>query len=124
MQVADRIERVHQGITNIYLAEEAGRVTVVDGGMPGDWKLLLHGLARIGRTLADVEAIVLTHAHADHVGVAERIRVGAPCEARIHEADLDYVLAGRRPPGGRDRGLGAGTPSEAVALARTAEKRR
>ncbi len=105
MQVADRVERVNENVTNIYLVEEDGRVTVVDAGMPGNWDLLIKGLARIGRTLADVEGLVLTHAHADHVGVAERIRVGAPCEAYIHETDHDYLIAGKRPPGGMDRGF-------------------
>jgi glyoxylase-like metal-dependent hydrolase (beta-lactamase superfamily II) len=105
MQVADRIERANENITNIYLVEEGGRVTVVDAGMPGNWDVLMKGLARIGRTLADVDGLVLTHAHADHVGVAERIRVGAPCEAFIHADDRDSLIAGKRPPGGMDRGF-------------------
>jgi glyoxylase-like metal-dependent hydrolase (beta-lactamase superfamily II) len=108
MQVADRVERVHESIVNFYLVEEAGRVTVVDAGMPGNWNLLVDGLARIGRTLADIETVLLTHAHADHVGVAERIRTAAPCDARVHEADLEYLLAGRRPDGGIDRGFSLG----------------
>jgi glyoxylase-like metal-dependent hydrolase (beta-lactamase superfamily II) len=105
MHVADRIERVNENIVNFYLVEEAGRVTVVDAGMPGNWGLLMDGLARIGRTLADIEAVVLTHAHSDHVGIAERIRAEAPAEARIHEADLAYLLAGKRPPGGMSRAV-------------------
>ena len=105
MQVADRIERVTESIVNFYLVEEAGRLTVVDAGMAGNWGLLVAGLARIGRSLQDVDAVVLTHAHGDHVGLAERIRSGAPCEARIHEADLEYLLAGKRPPGGMDLAL-------------------
>ena len=51
MQVADRIERVTENFVNFYLVEEAGRVTVVDVGMPGNWDLLVGGLARIGSTL-------------------------------------------------------------------------
>ena len=105
MQVADRIERVHENIVNFYLVEEAGRVTVVDAGMPGNWGLLVDGLSRIGRTLADVQAVVLTHAHSDHVGVAERIRATAPADALIHQADLEFLLTGKRPPGGMDRGF-------------------
>jgi len=105
MQVADRIERVSQSIVNFYLVEDAGKVTVVDAGMPGNWDLLVDGLARIGRALGDIEAVVLTHAHSDHVGIAERIRSSAPARALVHEADLEYLLAGKRPPGGMDRGL-------------------
>ena len=105
MQVADRVERVNENLTNIYLVEEAGRLTVVDAGLPGNWGLLHKGLARIGRTLGDVEAVVITHAHADHVGIAERIRTGAPCRAYIHADDREYLLAGKRPEGGMDGGF-------------------
>jgi glyoxylase-like metal-dependent hydrolase (beta-lactamase superfamily II) len=104
VQVADRIERVHEQFVNFFLVEEAGRVLVVDCGMPGNWDLLLAGLGRIGRTLRDVEAVLLTHAHSDHVGLAERLRREVPAPVRIHVDDQPYLLAGRRPPGGGRRG--------------------
>lgn len=99
MQVAEGIERIHERYINFFLVEEAGRVVVVDTGMPGNWDLLLAGLGRIGRTLGDVEAVLLTHAHSDHVGLAERLRREAPAPVRIHADDLPYLLAGRRPAG-------------------------
>lgn len=99
MQVAEGIERIHERYINFFLVEEAGRVVVVDSGMPGNWGLLLAGLGRIGRTLGDVEAVLLTHAHSDHVGLAERLRREAPAPVRIHTDDLPYLLAGRRPAG-------------------------
>ena len=68
MRVADGIERIHENIINVYLVEEAGRLTVVDTGFPGNWPLLVAGLVGIGHMLADVEAILITHAHVDHVG--------------------------------------------------------
>src|SRR3712207_8207540 len=41
------------------VVEDAGRVTVVDAGVPTSWSSLHEALARIGRTTADVEAVGL-----------------------------------------------------------------
>jgi glyoxylase-like metal-dependent hydrolase (beta-lactamase superfamily II) len=106
MRVADRIERIHENVINVYLVEEAGKLTVVDTGFPGNWPLLVAGLAGIGRTLADVEAILISHAHVDHVGMAERLRRASGAPVRIHGDDLEYLLAGKPPPGGARGGFG------------------
>lgn len=98
MQVAPGIERVNQAFINCYLVEEAGALTLVDAGIAALWPVLLASLHRMGRTLGDIEAVVLTHAHADHVGMAERVRVEAPAPVRIHETDLPFAQAGRSPP--------------------------
>ena len=41
----------------------------------------------MGRTLDDVRALVLTHAHSDHVGFAERIRRERGVPIRVHADD-------------------------------------
>ena len=75
MELAPSIRRLGNGMINVYLLEEAGGVTIVDTGAPGYYSRDLPAeLAAMGRTLADVRAVVLTHAHSDHLGFAERIR--------------------------------------------------
>ena len=47
--------------------------------------IMRDALAAMGRSLSDVRAVLLTHAHDDHIGFAERARqAGIP--AHIHEA--------------------------------------
>ena len=70
--VAKGIHRIGEYFLNFYLIEEWSRITIVDAGLPASWESLLEALNNLGSTLAGVEALVLTHAHFDHIGFAER----------------------------------------------------
>jgi glyoxylase-like metal-dependent hydrolase (beta-lactamase superfamily II) len=85
--VAPGIHRVDDAYVNYYLLEDGGRITVVDAGLPRSWRSVHAALAAIGRRPADVEAIVLTHAHFDHVGFAERARREWQIPVWVHERD-------------------------------------
>lgn len=67
----------------VYLyRDNEGGVHVVDTGWDSDenWQSFIDGLTSIGAALSDVQTIVVTHLHPDHLGMAERIRTatGAP----------------------------------------------
>ncbi len=88
MQVAPSIHRVgDNSIINSYLVEEAGQVTIVDAGIAGLYRDLPHELESMGRSFADVRALVLTHGHSDHIGFAERLRTEGKVPVSVHEAD-------------------------------------
>lgn len=88
MKVAPSIHRIgSNSIVNAYLVEEAGEVTVIDAGMPGVYGDIPRELAAMGRTVADVRALVLTHGHSDHLGFAERLRRERNVPVWIEEAD-------------------------------------
>jgi len=86
---APGIHRIEDSYVNWFIVEDgAGRgVTVVDAGVPTSWSSLVDALRELGRTTSDVEALVLTHAHFDHVGFAERARteLGVPVYAHASE---------------------------------------
>jgi glyoxylase-like metal-dependent hydrolase (beta-lactamase superfamily II) len=85
--IAPGIHRLGDGLVNAYLLEAAGEVTIIDAGAPAYWGALPAELAAMGRSLDDVRAVVLTHAHTDHLGFAERIRRERQVPVRVHEAD-------------------------------------
>jgi len=85
--VAPGVHRIEDANTNWYLVEEDGRLTVVDAGVPRSWDSLVDAVGRLGRGLADVAAVVLTHAHFDHVGFAERARRELRVPVHVHEND-------------------------------------
>lgn len=87
---------------NWYLVEAADGLTVVDAGLPRYWRQLEAALSAIGRDLREVEALVLTHGHVDHIGVAARLRAEAGARLLVHEADELLVRTGAQPP--RERG--------------------
>jgi glyoxylase-like metal-dependent hydrolase (beta-lactamase superfamily II) len=85
--IADGIHRVADGPVNWYLVEDDDGVTIVDAGLPASWNSLGWALAEIGRKPADVRALVLTHAHFDHVGFAERARRELGVPVYLHADD-------------------------------------
>jgi glyoxylase-like metal-dependent hydrolase (beta-lactamase superfamily II) len=86
--VAEGIHRVEDAHTNWYLVEEDGALTVVDCGVPTSWESLEAALGTLGRSKSDVKAIVLTHAHFDHIGFAERARQELRVPVLVHENDV------------------------------------
>jgi glyoxylase-like metal-dependent hydrolase (beta-lactamase superfamily II) len=75
MQLAAHLHRLgSSSLVNSYLIEDAGALTVIDAGLPGLWNDLLRELESMGKTPADIKALLLTHGDVDHVGFAERLR--------------------------------------------------
>jgi glyoxylase-like metal-dependent hydrolase (beta-lactamase superfamily II) len=93
-RVADGIVRLGTDLCNWFLLEDDGRVVVVDTGFPAYRSQLEGGLAALGRSTADVEAVVVTHAHADHAGSAERLRRELGVPVHIHFGDEGRVRTG------------------------------
>ena len=88
---AEGIHRVQDAHTNWYLIQDGTKLTVVDTGLPASWRSLLHALRDLGRNLRDVEAVVLTHGHFDHMGFARRAQQQLGVELWAHEKERSLV---------------------------------
>ncbi len=87
MRLAPGLHRIGSDFVNSYLVEDPAGVTIVDAGMSGLYRELEAELISLGRSLADVRGIVLTHGDSDHVGFAERLREQNGVPVYVHELD-------------------------------------
>ncbi|MCP2032715.1 glyoxylase-like metal-dependent hydrolase (beta-lactamase superfamily II) [Okibacterium sp. HSC-33S16] len=85
--VAPGVHRLEHAYVNCYLIEDGSSVTIVDAGFPSTWAPLLLALDEIGRSRRDVDALVLTHAHFDHIGFAARAQAELRVPIWVHQAD-------------------------------------
>jgi glyoxylase-like metal-dependent hydrolase (beta-lactamase superfamily II) len=85
-EVGDGVVAVRGRDVNWTILRDGASFTLVDAGYPGDGAAVHDSIRQAGLDLAGLEAIVVTHAHIDHIGgvpalVAERrvpVYVGAP----------------------------------------------
>lgn len=89
---AEGVHRLAHAAVNIYLIEDDSGITVIDTGLPATFRHLETALESLGRTAGDVRAVVLTHAHFDHVGSARRARSRWQVPVFVHAAD-QYLAA-------------------------------
>ncbi|WP_235476322.1 MBL fold metallo-hydrolase [Frigoribacterium sp. Leaf263] len=81
------VHRLEVADTNLYLVEHDDRVLVVDAGLPAAWPYLLQALFETGHGRDDVDGVLLTHAHFDHVGCARQVRRRWGLPVWVHDAD-------------------------------------
>jgi glyoxylase-like metal-dependent hydrolase (beta-lactamase superfamily II) len=81
------------------ILDSADEVHVLDPGWDDDdnWARLEHGLTAIGKRPADVASITVTHLHADHLGMAERLRSASGARVALSRREQQAIdaLAGR-----------------------------
>jgi glyoxylase-like metal-dependent hydrolase (beta-lactamase superfamily II) len=86
------------GINAFAVLADDGSVTLIDAGMPWAWKRLEAGLRHLGSHPSQVSRILVTHAHADHVGNVARVRTESGADVHAPEDDEPYLRAGESPP--------------------------
>jgi glyoxylase-like metal-dependent hydrolase (beta-lactamase superfamily II) len=90
--VAPGIHLLEHAHVNCYVVESGDRFMLVDAGLPAMWKPMLAALRRIGRGPGEAAALVLTHAHFDHVGFAAKLHREFGVAVYVHPGDA-YLAA-------------------------------
>jgi glyoxylase-like metal-dependent hydrolase (beta-lactamase superfamily II) len=76
---------------NVYAALQDGRITLFDTGpnLPGILPVLENSLHHLGRSIPDIERILVTHFHADHCGLAGIIKERSG--GTIHMSEIEFA---------------------------------
>jgi glyoxylase-like metal-dependent hydrolase (beta-lactamase superfamily II) len=90
--VADGIHLFEQANVNCYIVESGDRFMLVDAGLPAMWKPVGAALRKLGHEPGAVAALVLTHAHFDHVGFAARLQREFGVPIYVHPGDA-YIAS-------------------------------
>jgi glyoxylase-like metal-dependent hydrolase (beta-lactamase superfamily II) len=89
------IHTIGSEFVHFYVLEENGELTLIDAGLSGYRDTLEPALARAGRSIEDLKAVVLTHADPDHVGFAGQLQSTHGIPVYVHRLDGDRTLAGK-----------------------------
>jgi glyoxylase-like metal-dependent hydrolase (beta-lactamase superfamily II) len=92
---APGVTRLGDSEVNFYLVQTPDGLVLVDGGLPGHLPQFRSYLEGIGRSLGDIRAVLLTHAHPDHTGVAAAAR-RAGADVWVGERDAAALAGGAR----------------------------
>ena len=81
-----------EGDNNVYLFDGSETVLVDTGDwMPETRERLLSALGEHGLRFADIDRVLLTHWHGDHIGLAGDIQAAGGATVHAHEADAPLV---------------------------------
>ena len=107
----------------VYAIELPDGVAVIDTGWPADiaWEAFVAGLGEAGYGVGDVRAVLVTHHHPDHAGLAARVREASGAWVGMHAAEAkalegnddasliryvrDWLVARGAPPAEAGNGL-------------------
>jgi hydroxyacylglutathione hydrolase len=95
-----QFHRIPLGIDNCYLLC-SDRKILIDGGAPGRIQDFRKGLARWGITANEIDVILLTHGHADHIGSLAEIQDLTGAQIWAHRTEAAAIESGNPalPPG-------------------------
>ena len=92
--IAKGLYAVPVGTVNTFLIDAPDGLTLIDAGFPDKADVILKALHDLGKAPTDLRAIVLTHAHPDHIGSLAALKRATGAQTWIHEADSSIAERG------------------------------
>ncbi|GGT69297.1 MBL fold metallo-hydrolase [Streptomyces atratus] len=91
VSVDDKVHLVTGSNTNWVIIKDGDSGTLIDTGYPGDRDAVLASLAAVGLAPEAVSAVLVTHAHNDHIGAAEHLRATYGTSVLMHEREVGHA---------------------------------
>lgn len=87
------IRRIDLGLVNCFLIK-GNKWIMIDTGIPGQMASIKMFLRKNGIALGEIDLIILSHAHIDHVGNACKLKEKTGAKIAIHHLDQVWLEAG------------------------------
>lgn len=91
VSIDDTVHLVTGSNTNWVIVTDGDSCTLIDTGYPGDKDAVLASLAAVGLAPEAVTAVLVTHAHNDHIGAAEHLRAVYGTPVLMHEEEVAHA---------------------------------
>ena len=92
-QLADDLY-ILPGLVNVDILTTDEGLVVLETGFPGRAPRILNAVRSLAKTPADVQHIVLTHCHPDHIGSAAALKRETGAMVWAHPLDASMMEAG------------------------------
>ena len=95
-----QIHAISFGFVSAFLLK-GEKTVLIDAGVPGQMARFLKGLEMTNTQPDEIDLLLLTHGHFDHIGLAKEIVELSGAQTAIHEREKDWVETGisAMPPG-------------------------
>ncbi len=87
------IHQITQSFSNVFIVEQYDKVLMIDAGNPEKGDVLASKLMDIGIDPADIDYLILTHAHPDHAGNAQYFKENYGVKLLVGTDEMEIVKA-------------------------------
>lgn len=67
------------------------KITLIDTGTKGCFRNIFNYIRENSRDISDIETVILSHSHPDHIGSAAEIKNIAGCRILSHENEISWI---------------------------------
>ena len=92
--VIDRVHLIPMGMANAFLIESNEGLTLIDAGFPRKEAAVFGAIRGLGRSPDQLEHLIFTHGHPDHIGSAAAIVRATGARTYMHPLDIPMAESG------------------------------
>ncbi|USH00037.1 MBL fold metallo-hydrolase [Thermococcus argininiproducens] len=91
MKVIGDIHLVDNTFANVYLIVRDNKLIIIDTGLPEEYEKIIKYIDSLGRIPEEVEIIIATHAHYDHIGALKVLKEATGAKVAAHKEEIPYI---------------------------------